>query len=222
MLHIFYPELEYRRAWQNSVYPSLGFVAVALPVVMLLAATTASQDRPAHAERLQDHVDQHRGRDFRQMELTDRDDEIRAAARRSTAWRRCWPTTKIKSAIRSGCAPWRGLAAVVAHQLRNSATGCSMALDSARRGMSHRQVVRSLHVAKRQLQLMKRYIQRFLQLGKPAEQGGRRRLTRRTRDRSAAVGAAGCPAWRRRPAMGPRRPTSQCRLSAIASRSVNW
>jgi nitrate/nitrite-specific signal transduction histidine kinase len=76
-LHIFYPEQEYRRAWQSSVYPSLAFVILALPVVMMLAAITASKIS-RRMMLLQHQVDRITEGDFQQMVLADRDDEIRA------------------------------------------------------------------------------------------------------------------------------------------------
>jgi signal transduction histidine kinase len=58
----------------------------------------------------------------------------------------------------------------VAHQLRNSVTGCSIALDLHAEECSTGQSCESLGVARRQLQLMEEYIQRFLQLGKRVDE----------------------------------------------------
>ena len=44
-LHILFPEAEYERAWQREVYPPLGFMAVALPIVLLLVAFHGVADR---------------------------------------------------------------------------------------------------------------------------------------------------------------------------------
>ena len=55
-LHILFPEEEYQRAWQREVFPPLGFMAVALPVVLLLSHFTASRIA-ARVGRLHQQVD---------------------------------------------------------------------------------------------------------------------------------------------------------------------
>ena len=57
----------------------------------------------------------------------------------------------------------------IAHQLRNSATGCAMAVDLHAEECPLGEASETLAVAKRQLRLMEQYIQRFLQLGKSSE-----------------------------------------------------
>jgi signal transduction histidine kinase len=57
----------------------------------------------------------------------------------------------------------------IAHQLRNSATGCAMAVDLHADECPLGEASETLVVAKRQLRLMEQYIQRFLQLGKSSE-----------------------------------------------------
>ena len=59
----------------------------------------------------------------------------------------------------------------IAHQLRNSATGCAIAVDMHAEECPLGEASETLSVAKRQLRLMEEYIQRFLQLGKPSEPG---------------------------------------------------
>ena len=168
ILHIFYPELEYRRAWQSSVYPSLGFVALALPVVMFLAATSASKIS-RHMMRLQHQVDRIAEGHFQQMVLTDGDDEIRALGvavnRMATMLADYEQQVRHTERMRT----LAQLGGGVAHQLRNSVTGCNMALELHAEECSSGESCESLHVAKRQLRLMEEYVQRFLQLGKPIE-----------------------------------------------------
>src|SRR5690606_22668534 len=41
VVHLFYPEEDYRRAWQRAIYPSLALTALAIPIAMLLASVTA-------------------------------------------------------------------------------------------------------------------------------------------------------------------------------------
>jgi HAMP domain-containing protein len=76
-LHIFYPEADYRSAWWRALVPSLAFVIIATPAVMLLAGTTASRIS-RRMSRLQGQVDRIAHGDFQQLTLGDRDDEIRA------------------------------------------------------------------------------------------------------------------------------------------------
>jgi signal transduction histidine kinase len=57
----------------------------------------------------------------------------------------------------------------IAHQLRNSATGCGIALDLHAQECAAGENCESLDVAKRQLRLMEEYLQRFLRLGRAAD-----------------------------------------------------
>lgn len=168
MLHILYSEDEYRRAWQRAVIPSLGYTVLALPIVMLLAAATASQIS-RRMNRLQGQVDRIAEGDFHQLAFSDRDDEIRALGRAVN--RMAAMLARYEDDVRHN-ERMRTLAQLgggIAHQLRNSATGCSMALDLHAQECASGNTSETLEVAKRQLQLMEQYIQRFLQLGKPAD-----------------------------------------------------
>jgi signal transduction histidine kinase len=167
-LHILYSEDEYRRARQRAMYPSLGFVAVALPVLVLLAATTASRISQ-RVSCLQGQVDRIAEGDFHQLAVDERDDEIRAlgeAVNRMAAM-----LSRYEADIRH-TERMRTLAQLgggIAHQLRNSVTGCGMALDLHAQECRQCAASDTLDVARQQLQLMERYIQQFLQLGKPAD-----------------------------------------------------
>jgi signal transduction histidine kinase len=55
----------------------------------------------------------------------------------------------------------------IAHQMRNAATGCRMAIDILAVERSLPEDCESLSVARRQLELMEKYLQRFLAVGKP-------------------------------------------------------
>ena len=74
-LHILYPEDDYRQAWQWSLYPSLAFVVLALPIVMLLATVTAGRIA-GRTSRLQGQVDRIAEGDFQQLGIARGDDEI--------------------------------------------------------------------------------------------------------------------------------------------------
>lgn len=166
-LHLFYPEEDYRRAWQRAMYPSLAFAALALPIVMLLASITARKIG-ARMSRLQDQVKQISQGDFQQLELADRDDEIRALGQ--SVNRMAAMLSKYEDEIRrtERMKTLAMLGGGIAHQLRNLATGCNLALDLHSAECTGEKDCESLQVAKRQLRLMEDYLQRFLQLGKPA------------------------------------------------------
>jgi signal transduction histidine kinase len=167
-LHILYPEAEYRRAWQHAVYPSLAFVVLALPIALLLATITAGRIS-RRMSRLQSQVNRIAEGDFREFALPERDDEIRAlgqAVNRMAAM-----LARYEDDIRH-TERMRTLAHLgggIAHQIRNSATGCDIALDLHAQECSAAGSSETLEVAKRQLRLMEEYIQRFLQLGKPPQ-----------------------------------------------------
>jgi signal transduction histidine kinase len=166
-LHIFYPQREYRRAWQHAIYPSLAFIALALPAVMLLAGLTAARIGK-RVGRLQEQVDRIAQGDFQQLALADGDDEIRAlgqAVNRMAAMLADYEqdvrrTERTRTLARLGGG--------IAHQLRNSATGCRMALDLHADEFPAAAQSECLGVAKTQLRLMDEYVERFLRLGDPS------------------------------------------------------
>jgi signal transduction histidine kinase len=164
-LHILFPESEYERAWQREVLPPLGFVAVALPIVLLLSHFTASRIA-GRVARLRQQVDRIAHGDFQEIALPPGDDEIRAlgGAVNRMASMLAGYETEVRSTERMRTLAHLG--GGIAHQLRNSATGCAMAVDLHAEECPLGETSETLAVAKRQLRLMERYIQRFLQLGK--------------------------------------------------------
>jgi signal transduction histidine kinase len=102
------------------------------------------------------------------MELADRNDEIRGLG--ASVNRMANMLAGYEEQVRH-TERMRTLAQLgggVAHQLRNAVTGCNMALDLHAEECAAGPSCESLEVANRQLRLMEEYIQRFLQLGKPA------------------------------------------------------
>ncbi|MEX2091048.1 MAG: HAMP domain-containing sensor histidine kinase [Pirellulales bacterium] len=167
-LHILFPEAEYQRAWQREVYPPLGFMVVALPIVLVLSHVTASRIA-ARVGRLHQQVDRIAHGEFQQFALPDGDDEIRALA--GAVNRMAGMLAGYAEEVRR-TERMRTLAHLgggIAHQLRNSATGCAMAVDLHADECPLGEASETLAVAKRQLRLMEQYIQRFLQLGKSSE-----------------------------------------------------
>jgi signal transduction histidine kinase len=164
-LHILYPEDEDRLAWRHAVYPSLAFMALALPVALGLAWLTGS--RLAHrVARLQRQVERIGGGEFSQIALSPGEDEIRALG--EAVNRMATMLANYEQEVRR-TERMRTLALLgggIAHQLRNSATGCALAVDLHADECPSGSSSSTLAVAKRQLRLMEEYLQRFLQLGK--------------------------------------------------------
>lgn len=167
-LHILFPEEEYDRAWQREVYPPMGFVAVALPIVLLLSIATASRIA-GRVGRLHQQVDRIADGEFQQFELPNGDDEIRSLARAVNRMSAMLAGYEDNVRRTERMRTLAHLGGGIAHQLRNSATGCAMAVDLHADECPLGAESESLAVAKRQLRLMEQYIQRFLQLGKPTE-----------------------------------------------------
>lgn len=167
-LHILFPEADYQRAWQREVFPPLCFVAVALPIVLVLSHFTASKIA-SRVGRLHQQVDRIADGDFNQFAPPEGDDEIRSlagAVNRMAAMLAGYETEVRRTERMRTLAHLGG---GIAHQLRNSATGCAMAVDLHANECPLGETSESLSVAKRQLRLMEQYIQRFLQLGKSSE-----------------------------------------------------
>jgi signal transduction histidine kinase len=165
VLHILYPEDEDRRAWRQALYPSLAFMAMALPVALGLAWLTGSR-LAGRVAKLQRQVEQIGGGEFEQIALPPGDDEIRAlgeavnrmAAMLANYEQEVRRTERMRTLAHLGGG--------IAHQLRNSATGCALAVDLHMDECPDGSKSSTLAVAKRQLRLMEEYLQRFLQLGK--------------------------------------------------------
>ena len=216
-LHILFPECEYKRAWQREVFPPMVFVALALPVVLGLSHWTASRIAN-RVERLRGQVDRIAGGEFEQLALPEGDDEIRSLAtavnRMSSMLAGYEQEVRHTERMRT----LAHLGGGIAHQLRNSATGCAMAVDLHAEECPLGSASETLTVAKRQLRLMEQYIQRFLQLGKPGESSAPVPL-----DLAALVDdlvAAGCAvgaACRRRFAVGAGRGDSHGRRQCGAT-----
>ena len=167
-LHIFYPEQNYQRAWRDAVLPPLAIGAAALIGMIALAVWIAGRvSRPLGT--LHRQVEHIANGDFSPLPLPARDDEIRDL---STAVNRMAEMlTRYEADVRrtERLRTLTQLGGGIAHQLRNSATGCRMALDIHAAECPLGSGDESLSVAKRQLSLMENAIQRFLTLGKPKQ-----------------------------------------------------
>jgi signal transduction histidine kinase len=171
-LQVFYPERTWRQAtWQAALGPLVvGIVAL---VVVSIAAwlVAASVTRPV--QLLQTQVIAIAQGNYQSLPLPDRQDEVRdlAGAVNQLAARLAQYEDEVRGNERLRTLAHLGSG--IAHQLRNAATGCRIAIDLHQRDCSLQSVSSGdnrLQVAKRQLTLIETYVQRLLLLGKPTSQ----------------------------------------------------
>lgn len=168
VLHVLFPQDEYRRAWRQSFVPS--FVVGAMTSLVLAGVGWLIARRMSNAiHGLKGEVLRIAQGDFQEAPLPAIDDEIRdlsAAVNRTAAM-----LAEYEQQVRRS-EQMRTLSIVgasIAHQLRNAVTGCRMALDLHAAECRSADDDECLVVAKRQLKLMESQLQRFLRIGKRPE-----------------------------------------------------
>lgn len=179
VLHVLFPQDEYRRAWRQSFVPSFAIGAITSLVLAGVAWLVARRmSRAIHG--LKGEVLRIAQGDFQEAPLPAIDDEIRdlsAAVNRTAAM-----LAEYEQQVRRS-EQMRTLSIVgasIAHQLRNAVTGCRMALDLHAAECKTADDEACLVVAKRQLKLMESQLQRFLRVGKRPEVITRRDIDLRT------------------------------------------
>ncbi|WP_254507872.1 sensor histidine kinase [Anatilimnocola floriformis] len=168
-LHIFYPERTVQAAVRQAAWGPILIGMVALALVSVAAWLVAlSVTRPVH--RLQDQVGKLMNRDYEAIDLPQRDDEVRDLA--ATVNQLAQRLSQYEDEVRGNerLRTLANLGSGIAHQVRNAATGCRIAIDLHERDMAHSGAKpdERLHVAKRQLTLIETYVQRLISLAKPA------------------------------------------------------
>ena len=169
VLHVFYPEAQWREARWQAVWPPLAIGAAAVVLVVGVAyVLSAHITQPL--ERLRSQVGEISAGRFAAVALPPRDDEIRELAaainRMAQQLARYEETTRASERLRT----LGTLGGGIAHQIRNAATGCRIALDLHQRDCplaGSNGHAEPLAVAVRQLGLIETHIQRFLTLGRP-------------------------------------------------------
>jgi signal transduction histidine kinase len=163
-LHIFYPEAQWRQAWRDAVAPPLLIGAGAmLLMAVLIRWLAANLTRPI--ARLRTQVEQIAQGDFHPVPAPPRDDEIRDLANSVNRMAEMLARYEEEVRRRERLRTLGQLGGGIAHQMRNAATGCRMALDLYRRSHDPESEDEDLAVAVRQLELMETYLRRFLTLG---------------------------------------------------------
>jgi signal transduction histidine kinase len=169
-LHVLFPETEYRRSWREAFMPSIVVGVAAVVAVAAVARVLGGRISRATATLSQEVVRLARG-DFAAVELPATDDELRdlSVAVNRTAGMLAEYQEQLRRTEQMRTVAMLG--AGLAHEMRNAATGCRIALDLHAERCRAGGDGESLEVAKRQLQLMESQLQRFLHVGKASRPG---------------------------------------------------
>jgi signal transduction histidine kinase len=168
VLHCFYPEADYQQAWRAAVWPpvALGIIALLLVIVV---SSVVSMRVTQPIRRLRDQVDRISRGDFQPLPVPARDDELRDLSMAVNSMSQL--LAQYESHVRSNerLRTLDQLGGGIAHQLRNSVTGCRIAVDLHQRRCPSKNGD-PLAVAIQQLELMEEFLKRFLSLGKQTNQ----------------------------------------------------
>lgn len=163
-LHVLFPRDEYRRAWRQAFIPSL-IVGVATLAAVAAVAHVLSKRIGRTTTHLGKEVARLALGDFRSVEVPKVDDEFRdlSLAVNRTAEKLADYEAQVRRSEQLRTVSMLG--ASIAHQVRNSVTGCRIAIDLHREECDSGADQESLEVAQRQLKLIESQLQRFLQIG---------------------------------------------------------
>ncbi|GIW92412.1 MAG: hypothetical protein KatS3mg110_0453 [Pirellulaceae bacterium] len=167
VLHILYPETVYRRVWRDAVYPPLAVGLAAAGCIALLSFVVTKRISGCIV-RVQEQARRIAQGDFTPAPLPARDDELRDLARAINQMGATLAQYEHHLRQSERLRTLALLGSGIAHQIRNAATGCRMAIDFLANEHGVSEDCESLAVARRQLTLMERYVKRFVALGKPA------------------------------------------------------
>lgn len=165
VLHVLFPCDEYRRSLREAYVPPLVVGVLAVAAAAVAARLLAGRISRTTAQ-LGEEVQRLARGDFSPVALPPTDDEIRdlalAVNRTATMLSQYEQEVRRTEQMRTVAR----LGASLAHELRNAATGCRMAVDIHAESCLCGRETEALVVAKRQLQLMESQLQRFLRLGR--------------------------------------------------------
>lgn len=162
-VHVFVSQQNYQRLRWQAIRGPLIIAAIVLPIAFLFSLVMANNvTRPLNQLKLQ--VQNVAAGNLQPIEVRRRDDEVRdltlsvneMVEQLKVHERQIQRNERLATLIKLGSG--------VAHNLRNCATGCKMAVELL--GQQYPDVSQSenLDVANRQLTLMNKYIERFLKL----------------------------------------------------------
>lgn len=169
-VHIFVPRQSDLEVWWQASSSPLLIAALILPLALLISIALANQVTSPLA-RFQQQVQEISQGEVREIPVTTRNDEIRdlnlaineMASQLQDHDDQLRQNERLRTRVQFGSG--------VAHHLRNSATGCKMAIEllaAEHDGLSGSD---NFQVALRQLGLMDNYIKRFLRLAKTSNDG---------------------------------------------------
>lgn len=180
-LHVLYPDEAYRDVWWQAVRPPLAIGGISLLIVVVLGTWIAARvSQPL--SRLREQVEQIAEGHFEPVPTATRRDEVRDLAMAVNVMAKRLSQYEEQVRVIERLRTLGQLGGGLVHQLRNSATGARMAIDIHRQECLREDACESLDVATRQLELMERYLQKFLALG------GRQDRQRHLLDMAALVG----------------------------------
>ncbi|QDT74095.1 Sporulation kinase E [Lacipirellula limnantheis] len=176
LLHVMFPVEEYQRNWREAFMPPLVVGVVTIAVVAIVARLIGGRLSRATGQLENDVMRIAKG-DFAPAQLPTTDDEIRdlAIAVNRTAEMLADYEQQVRRTEQMRTVSLLG--AGLAHEMRNAATGCRMALDLHAEKCGAQNGDESLFVAKRQLRLMESQLQRFLRAGKPLDDAEKREIS---------------------------------------------
>ncbi|MCI0361057.1 MAG: ATP-binding protein [Planctomycetaceae bacterium] len=188
LLHVFYPRQDWRDAYISAIWPPLATGAAAM-LLVAVAAYAIARRVTQPIQQLQAQVARIAGGDFSPVTAPQRNDEVRDLALAVNQMADKLADYEEKTRQQERLSTLGTLGGGIAHQIRNAATGCRIALDLHERdlhsgaGLARRTELHSvldgleirptelatpLDVARRQLELIESHIQRFLTLGRAA------------------------------------------------------
>jgi signal transduction histidine kinase len=175
VLHVLFPQDEYRRAWRQAFVPPF-VVGWVMSLLIAAVAGGLSQRMVRAISNLRAEVLRIAKGDFRQVDLPAIDDEIRDLS--VAVNRTAQMLSKYEQQVRCSeqMRTLSTLGASIAHQLRNAVTGCRMAVDLHAADCRSSDDRECLDVAQRQLRLMENQLQRFLRVGKGSAKMAQQRL----------------------------------------------
>lgn len=161
--HVFMPQENQSVVFWNASKSPLAVAAIVLPIALVISLALANQvTKPLSC--LQQQVEQIAKGNIQQIQSSSRDDEIRDLNLSINEM-----TLKLQDHERQirqneRLATLLQLGSGLAHNLRNSATGCRMALEHLANEDESVNQSESMDVARRQLNLMESYIRKFMNL----------------------------------------------------------
>jgi signal transduction histidine kinase len=176
ILHVLFPVEEYRRTWREAFLPPLVVGLLTIAMVAIVARVIGGRLARA-AARLETDVLRIAQGDFTPATLPTTNDEIQDLSRAVNRTAEMLADYEQQVRRTEQMRTVALLGAGLAHEMRNAATGCRMALDLHAEQCNAQNDSESLFVAKRQLRLMESQLQRFLRAGKPLDESEKREVS---------------------------------------------